>query len=333
MTDGLTPLKRLPLSQRAFFASRNIDDTQDMVSRIFKTHDQKCLGGTNLFDARLHRLSFKDTSLVYIQYGSNVEVDPGPLSSFYLVHMPVSGSSLVSFGRGNIETTSSRAVVCSPDIPFRFRWTPDCGVLAIRIRRDALERHFQNLTGRSFSADFQFKIDMDLTRPVYQSWLGLLRYVLDDAEQPVPLSAHPASADHFSEMIMTALLTCHPHNASDLMSIAASPAAPVYVRRAEDYMMSRLAEQMTVDELVNASGTSARSLFSGFRKFRGTSPLAYFMDLKLARAHESLKFAKDNQTVSEIAMHWGFYHLGSFAQKYKKRYGELPSQTLARRII
>jgi AraC-like DNA-binding protein len=35
-------------------------------------------------------------------------------------------------------------------------------------------------------------------------------------------------------------------------------------------------------------------------------------------------------TVSEIALKWGFYHMGRFAIRYKALFGESPSQTLVR---
>ena len=34
--------------------------------------------------------------------------------------------------------------------------------------------------------------------------------------------------------------------------------------------------------------------------------------------------------ISDIANHWGFWHMGGFASDYKKQFGELPSQTLLR---
>ena len=37
---------------------------------------------------------------------------------------------------------------------------------------------------------------------------------------------------------------------------------------------------------------------------------------------------EDGVTVTEVAQHWGFGHLGSFAVLYRKRFGESPSQTL-----
>ena len=36
-------------------------------------------------------------------------------------------------------------------------------------------------------------------------------------------------------------------------------------------------------------------------------------------------------TVADVAYRWGFTHLGRFAQDYRTRYGESPSQTLHRR--
>jgi AraC-like DNA-binding protein len=32
--------------------------------------------------------------------------------------------------------------------------------------------------------------------------------------------------------------------------------------------------------------------------------------------------------VADVAFRWGFGHLGRFAEKYRERYGELPSETL-----
>ena len=36
-------------------------------------------------------------------------------------------------------------------------------------------------------------------------------------------------------------------------------------------------------------------------------------------------------TIQDIASHWGFWHLGQFAQDYRHLFGELPSDTLHKR--
>jgi AraC-like DNA-binding protein len=41
-----------------------------------------------------------------------------------------------------------------------------------------------------------------------------------------------------------------------------------------------------------------------------------------------LRDAEKGVAVQDVAAHWGFWHLGQFAQDYKRLFGELPSTTL-----
>ncbi|MEV6902279.1 helix-turn-helix domain-containing protein [Amycolatopsis sp. NPDC051372] len=52
-------------------------------------------------------------------------------------------------------------------------------------------------------------------------------------------------------------------------------------------------------------------------------------DIRLGRAHRALLGA--DRTVAEIASSCGFTHLSRFAQEYRARFGELPSETARRR--
>jgi AraC-like DNA-binding protein len=48
--------------------------------------------------------------------------------------------------------------------------------------------------------------------------------------------------------------------------------------------------------------------------------------------HDELTDNGDSHSsVSNVAHRWGFVHLGRFSSAYRRRYGELPSQTLGRR--
>ncbi|MGA9539901.1 MAG: helix-turn-helix domain-containing protein, partial [Methyloceanibacter sp.] len=52
---------------------------------------------------------------------------------------------------------------------------------------------------------------------------------------------------------------------------------------------------------------------------------------RLEKAHALLERAGPDQTVTSIATHLGFFELGRFAVRYRKRFGEKPSETLGRR--
>jgi len=64
--------------------------------------------------------------------------------------------------------------------------------------------------------------------------------------------------------------------------------------------------------------------------------MAPFKALKLNAVYEALNSqlrasAPSGATVQEVAGQWGFTHTGNFAADYRHLFGELPSETSARR--
>jgi transcriptional regulator GlxA family with amidase domain len=76
-----------------------------------------------------------------------------------------------------------------------------------------------------------------------------------------------------------------------------------------------------------------RSLQAGFQQHVGRSPMALLKDVRMKGAHEELLQAHGaNGGVGQVALRWGFMHLGQFAMDYKLRFGELPSETTRRTL-
>ncbi|MBR0555663.1 AraC family transcriptional regulator [Ciceribacter sp. L1K23] len=98
---------------------------------------------------------------------------------------------------------------------------------------------------------------------------------------------------------------------------------------------ARIEEELQKDELPSISrlceelGVSERGLQYAFHEYVGVSPLAYIRICRLNRARALLRQALPSETtVTEVAMHFGFLHLGRFAADYRKLFGESPSSTL-----
>jgi hypothetical protein len=72
------------------------------------------------------------------------------------------------------------------------------------------------------------------------------------------------------------------------------------------------------------------ALPDGFRQRMGVTPTQYLRGVRLGRVRADLLASQpaDPTTVAETAHRWGFAHLGRFAQYYRQRYGESPSDTL-----
>ena len=101
------------------------------------------------------------------------------------------------------------------------------------------------------------------------------------------------------------------------------------VRRAVDFMHERLNEPLTAVELCSELNASDRSLRRAFREAFGLGPLAYFRVIRLHAVRAALTQARgSDQSVAQIAQHFGFHRLGAFANEYRRQFSELPSHTL-----
>ncbi len=179
------------------------------------------------------------------------------------------------------------------------------------------------------SGPLELKFDAPAGHRPGATWQHLIDDLWTEADGTSEALAAPLVAAEARRLLLTMLLGPQPHNYSDQIANGGSPAAPFYVRRAEEFIAANIERPITMDDVVAAAGSSARSIYAGFRRFRGTTPMAYLKQLRLLRAHHELLAADPTrQTVTEIAMKWRFFHLGYFAAGYRRRFGEPPSATL-----
>ena len=104
-----------------------------------------------------------------------------------------------------------------------------------------------------------------------------------------------------------------------------------YAIRAKAYLRAHANEPLRMGELCGEIGRSSRTLEIGFREAFGMSLKARLQAMRLNGAHRDLRAARGTEkTVKEVAMKWGFMHLGRFSVNYRKWFGECPSSTLGR---
>lgn len=102
------------------------------------------------------------------------------------------------------------------------------------------------------------------------------------------------------------------------------------VDRVKYYVDEHLEGPVTMDTLCELTHVSRRTLQYSFTSILGISPLQFLRLTRLNRVRRALRKAAPHQTVTDIATHWGFWHLGQFSHDYKQQFGESPSQTLNR---
>ncbi len=103
------------------------------------------------------------------------------------------------------------------------------------------------------------------------------------------------------------------------------------VERARHFMLEHIDEPISVEDLCLHLHVSRRTLQYSFQDVLDLNPVRFLRALRLNGARRSLKAADPRQdTVTDIAARWGFWHLSHFATDYRAMFGEQPSDTLRR---
>ncbi len=103
------------------------------------------------------------------------------------------------------------------------------------------------------------------------------------------------------------------------------------IRRVQRYLDECDTPLMRIDELCADTGISLSTLKRAFVEAYGQSPRRYLALRRMAGARSELLAGAPTATVTDVAIKWGFTHLGRFSIEYARLYHERPSDTLARR--
>ena len=102
------------------------------------------------------------------------------------------------------------------------------------------------------------------------------------------------------------------------------------IRRAVEHLREHENECVTVASLCNAAEISERTLQYAFVERFDVTPKRYVQAHRMHAVRNRLKSHSSAAYVSDIANHFGFWHMGQFAKDYRRQFGELPSETLTR---
>ncbi len=108
------------------------------------------------------------------------------------------------------------------------------------------------------------------------------------------------------------------------------------LRRAREYIEAHAAERFSLSTLCVESRCSERTLRTAFREHLGTTPMAFVKKLRLEGLRRDLRDASSHATtVLDLALRWGFWHMGHLGRDYLSAFGETPSETLrgVRRLV
>jgi AraC-like DNA-binding protein len=129
------------------------------------------------------------------------------------------------------------------------------------------------------------------------------------------------------ESILRLVFLNFPHGLSNRLHRNQADATSRQIMKAVDFMRANMHQPLTLSNVAEATGISVRSLQYGFRRFRYVTPLAHLREIRLQAAQAELSSPLNILSIKDVALKWGFTHMGHFAARYRAAFGETPSET------
>lgn len=311
----------------------NVDEARTESGRLFGEHRLARHDRHGTFRCILDHAPFGEVSVNRLCWGARIHLDPGSLPGYYLVSLPSLGAARVRQGRENHELSCGRPGVFSPVHGFILDTGPGYDQLLIRIDATAIARAWHAINGAPLTSPLIFRMAMSADVAMVDAWRALLALAAQTATLPSGTGARRFADAGLADAMATLLLARQAHSHSSLLESpppVRGTAGPL-LRRAEEMLVANLESPPTINEVCVACGVSRRTLFATFHAHRNMGPMAWLRERRLESARAALSASGPQmRRVTDVAQQFGFSHAGDFAAQYRRRFGETPSQTLAR---
>ncbi|HRL23012.1 MAG TPA: AraC family transcriptional regulator [Alcaligenes sp.] len=324
MHPSMTGWTQALLSQHALLVSRDVEEVRSRVAALLNDHHLTPHGAT--LTARLHGVQADALSLWRLEYGDAVTVEETrPGGDFLLVQMPLSGSVDIQCEEGHWAVRAGSGLILPSHQPHRLLWEAGAAQIILKVPLSRLQLEYQNLTGTLSREPLTFDRQIRLEASDGEQWSALLRYFCEQLAHPSPLGAikiRMAEQALIRHLLVAQSLTLREHLLGEH-----GLHMPRVLQRARDFMQNHLRETIGLDDIARHSGASPRNLSRLCQQHYGVSPMQLLRDLRLDAIRQALIQTNHDRNVSEIALHWGYTHLGRFAAAYKQRFGQTPQET------
>lgn len=265
--------------------------------------------------ARVGGVRIGGFSFALIESPGPMEMDAAVTGDHFLFLSCLRGSARVNVDNHEVALDAGYGVVTRPRRSLHAEFSRDSARLAVRID--------PHLPGPDLYPEHQvFAIHGEEMAP----WFEGVRFLFSSPAF-LQAAAHDPGLVESMEGVLFRLLQSTPM--LKMFGGGDSPAISADVRRAEAFIRAQATRDISLGDIAETAGVSARTLQCNFMRYRKMSPMHYLRNVRLDRAHDLLLAGSK---VADAAFECGFAHQGRFAIQYRARFGEAPSKTLRRSL-
>jgi len=256
--------------------------------------------------------------------GCQFRVEP---SDVVRVALPISGVvAVTSRRRESVAIPGVAGVVCAHEVSIRDAPTEHAGFM-FKIAQDRLLAHARTLTEEQFSID-DMATSIDLRDPVGATLFRSVAALFGEVENLATVGLEQLACSTANDLIVNLAAAAILPSLRDRIALPQRWVGGSTVEGARQFIDAHAAEPIHLGDLANRLGVSLRALQAGFRKQFGCTLSDYLFKRRLDLARARLLSRNRHDTVTAVALECGFVNVGAFADRYRRAFGELPSQTL-----
>lgn len=317
-----------PMSAATKLRGRDLCVVESMVSNLAEPRRINPCTTSSTPNIRISHVILNFGHLFGVQHKSAIEVTSPPLA-LYQIMVPLRGKLV---GHSDIEATPGTALVYSPQDRFNTYWSEDCIALVLSVYAEKLRALARTTFPALEPNRMRIGSLMTLTDGSGRSFANALGTICRESVDPGSAFSRGITTKSVEETLLLSLLLSQENDVRALSNKTICSSRRNYVARTLDYIDAHVADELTLADLIDASGASARTLQYGFIEQFGVGPITYLKRLRMHCVHDALrKAAPGSCQVGNVAAQWGFFNGSAFARTYRKMFGELPSETLSRR--
>lgn len=311
------------LTGRHHLVSQDPDAISNLISAVIAPVRVLPHPDTRTIEADYRYLAWNDFVIGRQESSTGFRLDQLTEPDFLTCFIPLAGSTVIETHGENLLSAGTTVHLVSARTIRRFMVAPRRGQISLTITSHALEDHLTRAYGRTVKLVRDTTLVTDAGSPLGSALANFGAVVLE-ALQHVPqfdvadiglrrcrdafidLTLSAIGPDRFLELTQReGLLTMR------------------YVREAEDYMRDHCHLPIGVTEVAEHVGVSVRSLQYAFQRHRGRTPVQALIGYRLAATRDDIIHRPDTP-LAEIAVGWGFLHMGRFASLFRRNFGETP---------
>lgn len=258
-------------------------------------------------------------------YSTEAEILIDDISDSFVIGLPLEGNQRVETREGSFLSSQDTATLISPGKEMMMKQDESCRKQMISFSRAEVERKLSETLGKRLHEPLVFDSRMDLHGEAKSWWDFAIMAKEAAIKNGNFLTSKKIWLDLESSLIKS-LITTQPSNYHDLIKERITD-RPAFVEDIENYIKKKFSHPIRLEDLEKFSGLSRARFYAEFKRYFGTTPIAYLKEIRLNEARRLLENHMKQGSIADIAMECGFTQLGRFSSDYRERFGELPSMT------